>query len=34
MAKKMTDKYEEYNLSGIGIDIDEKYINYCNDSIK
>jgi site-specific DNA-methyltransferase (adenine-specific) len=33
MAKKMTDKYEEYNLSGIGIDIDEKYINYCNESI-
>ena len=23
-----------YNLKGIGIDIDEKYINYCKERIK
>ena len=32
-AKKMSDNVEGYNLSGIGMDIDEKYINYCNESI-
>ena len=32
-AKKMSDNIEGYNLSGIGMDIDEKYINYCNESI-
>jgi site-specific DNA-methyltransferase (adenine-specific) len=32
-AKKMSDNIEGYNLSGIGIDIDEKYIGYCNDTI-
>ena len=32
-AKKMSDNVEGYNLSGIGMDIDEKYINYCNGSI-
>ena len=28
-AKKMTDSSDEYELSGIGIDIDEEYIDYC-----
>ena len=32
-AKKMNDNIEGYNLSGIGFDIDEKYIEYCNTSI-
>ena len=32
-AKKMTDTIEEYKLSGIGYDIDEKYIQYCEESI-
>ena len=32
-AKKLSDNVEGYNLSGIGMDIDEKYINYCNESI-
>ena len=32
-AKKMTDNIDDYNLSGIGIDIDEKYIDFCKDSI-
>uniref|UniRef100_A0A6C0CEF9 site-specific DNA-methyltransferase (cytosine-N(4)-specific) n=1 Tax=viral metagenome TaxID=1070528 RepID=A0A6C0CEF9_9ZZZZ len=32
-AKKMSDNVEDYNLSGIGMDIDEKYITYCNESI-
>ena len=30
---KNDDNIEGYNLSGIGIDIDEKYIGYCNDTI-
>jgi len=34
VAKKMTDNNDDYNLSGIGIDIDEKYIDYCKESIK
>ena len=34
VAKKLTDTNQEYNLSGIGIDIDEKYIEYCKESIK
>jgi len=33
VAKKMTDNNEEYNLSGIGIDIDGKYIEYCKECI-
>lgn len=33
VAKKMSDTIEGYNLSGIGIDIDEKYIEYCKESI-
>ena len=33
VAKKLTDNIEEYNLSGIGIDIDEKYIDYCKECI-
>ena len=33
VAKKMTDNIDDYNLSGIGIDIDEKYIEFCNKSI-
>ena len=33
-AKKMTDTNDAYNLSGIGIDIDETYITYCKESIK
>ena len=32
-AKKMTDSIDEYNLSGIGFDIDETYIDYCEESI-
>tara|TARA_B100001093_G_scaffold351634_1_gene336129 strand:+ start:1406 stop:2263 length:858 start_codon:yes stop_codon:yes gene_type:complete len=32
-AKKMTDSSDEYELSGIGIDIDEEYIDYCKESI-
>tara|TARA_B110000208_G_C11794696_1_gene439021 strand:- start:3598 stop:4668 length:1071 start_codon:yes stop_codon:yes gene_type:complete len=34
VAKKMSDNIEEYNLSGIGFDIDETYIDYCNESMK
>tara|TARA_B100000900_G_scaffold395463_1_gene393882 strand:- start:1431 stop:2345 length:915 start_codon:yes stop_codon:yes gene_type:complete len=35
VAKKMNDmEGSKYNLSGIGIDIDEKYINYCKERIK
>ena len=34
VAKKLTDNNQDYNLSGIGIDIDEKYIEYCKESIK
>ena len=34
VAKKMSDNLEDYNLSGIGIDIDEKYIKFCNEKIK
>lgn len=33
VAKKMSDNIDDYNLSGFGIDIDEKYISYCNDTI-
>ena len=33
VAKKMTDNIDDYNLSGIGIDIDEKYIDYCKERI-
>tara|TARA_B100000161_G_C33500819_1_gene391605 strand:+ start:33 stop:884 length:852 start_codon:yes stop_codon:yes gene_type:complete len=33
VAKKMTDNLEEYNLSGIGIDIDEEYIKFCEEKI-
>ena len=33
VAKKMTDNNDDYNLSGIGIDIDEKYIDYCKECI-
>ena len=33
VAKKMTDNNDDYNLSGIGIDIDEKYIDYCKEII-
>ena len=32
-AKKMSDSNINYELSGIGIDIDEKYITFCNESI-
>ena len=35
VAKKMNDmEGSKYKLSGIGIDIDEKYINYCKERIK
>tara|TARA_B000000532_G_C18869455_1_gene407771 strand:+ start:130 stop:996 length:867 start_codon:yes stop_codon:yes gene_type:complete len=35
VAKKMNDMDDGgYNLKGIGIDIDEKYINYCKERIK
>ena len=35
VAKKMNNlENSKYNLSGIGIDIDEKYINYCKERIK
>ena len=34
VAKKMTDNSEDYDLSGIGIDIDEKYIKFCEERIK
>ena len=30
----MSDNLEEYNLSGIGIDIDEEYIKFCEEKIK
>jgi len=30
--KKMNN-YKEYNLSGVGIDIDEKYIQYCKETL-
>ena len=33
VAKKMTDSLDDYDLSGIGFDIDETYINYCKESI-
>tara|TARA_B100001094_G_scaffold278978_1_gene288867 strand:+ start:244 stop:1107 length:864 start_codon:yes stop_codon:yes gene_type:complete len=33
VAKKMTDSLDEYDLAGIGFDIDETYINYCKESI-
>ena len=32
-AKKMSNSLDEYELSGIGFDIDETYIDYCNESI-
>jgi site-specific DNA-methyltransferase (adenine-specific) len=31
VAKNLTEKNNEYCLSGIGIDIDDMYINYCNE---
>ena len=34
VAKKMSDNLEDYDLSGIGIDIDEKYIKFCEEKIK
>ena len=34
VAKKMNDLGSGYNLLGIGIDIDEKYIDYCKERIK
>lgn len=33
VAKKLSEENDEYNLSGIGIDIDEKYIAYCQECI-
>ena len=30
----MSDNLEDYDLSGIGIDIDEKYIKFCEEKIK
>lgn len=32
VAKKMSDNLEDYDLSGIGIDIDEEYIKFCNET--
>ena len=34
VAKKMSDNLEDYDLSGIGIDIDEEYIKFCNETFK
>jgi len=35
LAQKMNNlENSKYNLSGIGIDIDEKYINYCKERVK
>tara|TARA_B110000971_G_C19928366_1_gene462728 strand:- start:11 stop:1012 length:1002 start_codon:yes stop_codon:yes gene_type:complete len=31
VAKKLSEEKKDYNLSGVGIDIDEMYINYCNE---
>jgi hypothetical protein len=28
----MSDNLEDYDLSGIGIDIDEEYIKFCNET--
>lgn len=33
VAKKLTDTNEDYSLSGIGIDVDETYIEYCNETL-
>ena len=33
VAKKLSEENDEYNLSAIGIDVDEKYIAYCQESI-
>jgi len=33
VVKKLNEKYDCYNLTGIGIDIDEKYIQYCDKTI-
>lgn len=34
VAKKLTDTNDDYSLSGIGIDMDEKYIAYCEEQIQ
>lgn len=33
VAKKMNDQFQDYNLLGTGIDIDDNYINYCKENI-
>ena len=33
VAKKLTDTNQDYSLSGIGIDMDETYIEYCKEHI-